>query len=133
MMKLDSKLEYPLLLSALPIAAWICRGQPGAVAWGACAGVVAASFVTLLGRAWVALGRKREAKTAMSRFMLVFLVKLGVLIAGALALRHVPVLAERLDWSAYLLGFAALVAWALALQLAFQGLGHWRAVRALRS
>jgi hypothetical protein len=62
-------------------------------------------------------------------FVLTFLAKLALLSLGALCLRFVDAVGERFDWSAYLLGFAATVVWAMF----SSSLGHLRFVRIPRS
>lgn len=123
------KLQLTVLLAGLPLAALVAWRLGGATGAGALLGVLAALFVSVLGALWSDRAQRRSPKLALEAFVFSFLAKLGLLAIGALALRFVPELGARFAWSAYLLGFAATVAWAM-----FAGtLSHWRSLRPARS
>jgi hypothetical protein len=56
---------------------------------------------------WVAREARRGGMHAFRAQTLLFLLKLALVLAGALALRYVPALSASADWRAFLLGFAA--------------------------
>ncbi|MBL8801788.1 MAG: hypothetical protein JNN27_07330 [Planctomycetes bacterium] len=113
--------HYLAALVALPAAvaaAWRAGsgslGDPRAV--GVLLGVGLALAVSLAG--WAAQERSmrknaRSANGVMTAFALAFLVKLFVLALGAVVLRLEDSLGALADWRAYLVGFAAAVAWVL--------------------
>ncbi len=110
---MSSRASYLLLAAGLPVGgfvAWTVGGSSGA---GALLGVLAATFVSALGLVWSERSRRLGANRPLDGFVLTFLAKLGLLGAGALCLRFVPAVGEIFDWSAYLLGFAAAVLWAM--------------------
>jgi hypothetical protein len=121
------RLSYPLLAAGLPLGALVAWQLGGAQGAGAMLGVLAALAVSALGMAWQA--RTASKGRALDGFVLTFLGKLAVLTLGTLSLRYVAVLAESFDWSAYLLGFAAAVVWAML----STSLGHLRPARIPRS
>lgn len=121
--------SYLLLLAGLPLAALVAWRLGGSVGAGALLGVLAATFASLLGALWNARAARRGGQRALDGFVLTFLAKLGLLAAGALCLRYVPAVGERFDWSAYLLGFAAAVVWAML----SSSLAHLRTLRLARS
>lgn len=126
---MTSRSSYLLLAIGLAVAglvAWQLGGSSGA---GALLGVLAATFVSALGLAWSERSRRLGPGRPLDGFVFTFLAKLGLLGAGALCLRYVPAAGEIFDWSAYLLGFAAAVLWAM---LACS-LPHLRSLRPHRS
>lgn len=124
-----SKLHYLVLLAGLPVAALVAWRLGGAVGGGALFGAVAALCISLAGALWSERAQRRQSKLALEAFVLTFLGKLVALTAGALLLRFVPELGSRLDWSAYLLGFAAAVVWSMLAGT----LSHWRSIHPARS
>lgn len=126
---MNARLSYLMLAAGLPVGAVVAWSLGGTVGAGAFAGVLAATFVSALGVAWTARAAAQGGRRALDGFVLAFLAKLAFLALGALALRYVEPLAEVCDWSAYLLGFAATVAWALGAN----ALGHARSLRIPRS
>lgn len=126
---MTSRSSYLLLAAGLPVAglvAWQLGGTRGA---GALLGMLAATFVAALGLAWGERSRRRGPGRPLAGFVFTFLAKLGLLGAGALCLRYVPAAGEIFDWSAYLLGFAAAVLWAMLAS----SLPHLRSLRPARS
>lgn len=126
---MNTRLSYLVLAAGLPVGAVVAWSLGGTVGSGAFAGVLAATFVSALGLAWTARAAAQGGRRALDGFVLAFLAKLALLALGALALRFVEPLAEVFDWSAYLLGFAATVVWALVAN----ALGHARSPRLSRS
>lgn len=127
-------LHYLAALLALPaavVAAWrVGSGSladPRAV--GVLLGAIIAVALSLAG--WVAQERALRkggngVNSVMTAFVLAFLAKLFVLALGAVLLRLQPSLAARADWRAFLVGFAAAVAWVLFVG-AFRRFGAARA------
>ncbi|MBM3991695.1 MAG: hypothetical protein FJ298_11890 [Planctomycetes bacterium] len=126
---MTSKSSYLLLATGLPVAglvAWQLGARSGA---GALLGVLAATFVSALGLAWSERARRLGRGRPLEGVAFTFLAKLGLLGAGALCLRFIPAAGEIFDWSAYLLGFAAAVLWAMLAT----SLPHLRSLRPARS
>lgn len=110
---MNTRLSYLMLAAGLPVGALVGWQLGGAVGAGAMLGVLAATGVSALGVAWNARAAARGGRNVFAGFVLTFLAKLALLSLGALCLRFVDVVGERFDWSAYLLGFAATVLWAM--------------------
>jgi len=122
---MNARLSYLLLAAGLPVGALVSWQLGGSVGAGAMLGVLAATGVSALGVAWSARAIAKGGRNVLDGFVLTFLAKLAVLSLGALCLRFVDVVGERFDWSAYLLGFAATVVWAML----SSALGHLRLQR----
>ena len=117
MIRLSLACTFGLLVAAA--TAWSFGGSLG--------GGILAGF--LLGAALCGLGAMHQAHVmrtnpsrVMQAFGLTFLIKLGALLAGALAFRYLPIVSDRIDWQGFVLAFAA----AVALVLPF---AVWDAVR----
>lgn len=126
---MNARISYLLLAAGLPVGALVAWQLGGSEGAGAMLGVLAATGVSVLGVAWNARAVAAGGRRVLDGFVLTFLAKLAVLALGALALRFIDVVGERFDWSAYLLGFAATVVWAMLAS----SLGHLRAPRIPRS
>lgn len=110
------KLHHLATLAALPAAAAIAWRLGDARGVGVLLGVTLAIAITVIG--WLAQERAlgaagSNANGMMTAFALTFLVKLFVVALGAVILRMHDGLGAQADWRAYLLGFAAAVAWGL--------------------
>ncbi len=121
-------LHYVAALAALPAAGAIAWSFGDARGVGLMVGVSLALAISLAG--WIAQDRslRRGAASAtgvMTAFALAFLVKLFAVALGAVVLRLQEDLAALCDWRAYLVGFAAVVAWVLFVG-AFRRLGAAR-------
>lgn len=122
---MNTRLSYLLLAAGLPVGALVSWQLGGSVGAGAMLGVLAATGVSAFGVAWGARALAKGGRNVLDGFVLTFLAKLAVLSLGALCLRFVDVVGERFDWSAYLLGFAVTVVWAML----SSALGHLRLQR----
>lgn len=91
-------------LAAAAFCAWQLGGRMGA---GVLVGALTAAVFTGLGLAYLRHELAHRPRNALQALTVGFLVKLVVLGAGALALRFLPVLAERFDWRGYLVAFGA--------------------------
>lgn len=116
MSRTTQKLHYFATLAALPAAAAVSWNLGDARGVGVMLGVTLAVAITLLG--WVAQERSlravgSNANGMMTAFALAFLVKLFMVALGAVVLRLHEGLGARADWRAYLVGFAAAVAWGM--------------------
>ena len=108
-----NRLHSLALLAGLPaasIVAWRLGGESGA---GAMLGASAALALSIAGLAWQGWALRRRPKYVVLAFVATFLAKLAALAGGACWLRFDATVAQRFDWSAYLLGFAAAAVWAM--------------------
>lgn len=107
--------SYLAPLAGLPVAALVAWRLGGGVGAGALLGAFAGTALSVGGLCWIGWASRARPKHVQLAFVATFLVKLAVLTGGALLLRFVEVAAQRFEWSAYLLGFAAAVLLAMAL------------------
>lgn len=119
-----SKFHYIAIGAALPAAALLAWRMGDTRGVGLAVGVSVAVAISLGGmfaqdRASSALSsggrpaRGLASVSFMAAFAVTFLVKLFALATGAVVLRLHAGLAALADWRAYLVGFAAAVAWTL--------------------
>ncbi len=116
MQRASHRLHYLAALAALPAAAAVALHLGDARGAGVALGAGLAVAISIAG--WVAEARSVRsaspgANAALTAFALTFLVKLFAVAIGAVCLRLNETLAAVADWRAYLLGFAAAVAWVL--------------------
>lgn len=109
-------LHFAAALAALPAAATVAWGLGDSRGVGLMLGVIFAITITLVG--WIAQARSLRAPSSsangmMTAFALAFLAKLFIVALGAVVLRLHDGLGARADWRAYLVGFAAAVAWGM--------------------
>lgn len=126
---MNLRLSYLVLATGLPLGALVAWQLGGSAGAGAMLGVLAALAISALGLAWQGRTLARGGRALLEGFVATFFAKLAVLFLGALALRFVDALGSHFDWSAYLLGFAATVVWAMLAS----SLGHLRSLGTLRA
>jgi hypothetical protein len=97
------------LAATAALAAWL-GGSRGT---GALLGFLLGGALTLTGIVWQAHWMRRRAERALRAQLEAFLVKLAALAVFAVLFRSLPLLAERVDWRAFAVAFAAAVAWLL--------------------
>lgn len=95
------------LLACTAAAVGLYVWRPGPIGLGSVMGICMGAGLGALGVLWVAREARRGGLHAFRAQTLLFLLKLGVLTAGALALRFLPQLEQSADWRAWLLAFAA--------------------------
>ena len=94
-------------LACAALAAACAPALPPPLAAGAVAGACAGAAASLWSAARVRRTLLGRAERAMRALVEGFLLKLAVLVAGAVALRWVDALAAHADWRAYALAFGA--------------------------
>jgi hypothetical protein len=99
------------LAATAAVAAWL-GGPRGS---GALLGFLLGGALSLTGVLWQAHWLRVRPQRALQAQIEAFLFKLAALTAFALAFRGLPMLAERVDWRAFAVAFAAAVAWLLPL------------------
>lgn len=99
-----SRLTIALCTSAAAAVA-VSLWRPGAQGLGAAMGICMGAGLAALGVLWIAREARRGGMHAFHAQTLFFLAKLGVLAAGAIALRYVPQLRASADWRAWLVTF----------------------------
>ena len=112
------------LLIGLAVAAALAWRLEGPVAAGVLLGYLLGAALSGLGVAWQCHWLQRQPARLLRAQLEAFLVKLAALTVFALAFRFVGVLAERVDWRAFVVAFAAAVALLLPL-------GTWETARRL--
>ena len=113
------KLPTAALLAGFAVAgavAWQLGGSAGA---GAALGAAVATATSVLGTLALARAFVRRPDLALPVTMGAFLAKLVLVAGGSIALAELAGWSERADPTAYLLGFAAVVLWAMVVQVAF--------------
>jgi hypothetical protein len=101
-----SRLTIALCTSAAAAVA-VYLWRPGAQGLGAALGICMGAGLAALGVLWIAREARRGGMHAFRAQTLFFLAKLGVLAAGAIALRYIPQLSQSADWRMWLLAFLA--------------------------
>jgi len=99
------KLLTLALLASLPFAALAAWRLGGALGAGALLGYGLGLFVGLAGVRWQEHLLAVRPRLALHAFAVVFLLKLGLVIAGAFTLRFWSPAGVRADWRSYLVAF----------------------------
>ena len=101
------KLLVPGTLCATAIAAAVAWRLGGPEGVGVAVGATAGAGISLIGHQWQQHALRTRPEKAMGAMVLGFLVKLAVVLLGALAFRFVEPAAATCDWRAFVLAFAA--------------------------
>ncbi len=117
-----SSLIAALGLCAASLVAWRLGGRLGA---GTLAGFLLGAGASGLGLLYLGHTLHHRPERALQALLVAFLAKLALLVSGALAFRHVAAAAERVDWRAFVVAFAAAAALLLPLG-AWEALGGFR-------
>jgi len=104
--------------SAFLAVLWLALRLGGAQGGGALAGYLLGAGLSGLGFLYQVHVLATRPARALAAQVTVFLVKLGALLMGACAFRYVGLLAERVDWQAFVIAYAAAVALILPLAAA---------------
>jgi hypothetical protein len=115
-------------LAALALAALVAVRLGGALGAGVVAGAALGTGLTGLSVLYQRHVLQFRPERALSAAVVTFGVKLLALLLGALAFRFVDAAAERADWRAFLVAFAAAVAIVLPLGVS-EAVGAVRAAR----
>jgi hypothetical protein len=101
------------LLAGLATTAALATWLGGPRGSGALLGFLLGGALSLTGVLWQAHWLRVRPERALRSQLEAFLVKLAALTVFVLAFRGLPVLAERVDWRAFAVAYAAAVAWLL--------------------